>query len=91
MFIFARVYYHDHPSISRRRKVRIDLLMPKGLPNVWSITVFVCELFGPWQEFSHRKDVLTGRLPGPPTNPFNHNRADEHCQGRSWLPSGKSA
>lgn len=63
----------------------------RGSPNVWSTPVFVRELLGPQQEFSHRKDVLTGRLPGPPTNPFNHNRADGHCRGWSWLPSGKSA
>jgi hypothetical protein len=75
-------YCNAYPNISRKRKVRIDLSMPEALPNLWLKPMFDSELFRPRKEFSHRKDVLTGRLPGPPTNPFNHNRADQqHCQG----------
>lgn len=81
MLSFGVILLQRLPKHFQKRKVRIDLSMPEALPNLWLKTMFDSELFGPLKEFSHRKDVLTGRLPGPPTNSFNHNRADQHCQG----------
>ena len=91
MFICARVYYNTHPGISRRKGWGLICQCLRVSQHVVYYNCVCQWVVWASQEFSHRKDVLTGRLPGPPTNPFNHNRADEHCQDWSWLPNGKSA